>query len=108
MNKNIWRQSVEEPAENLLITSNPRRIIRIFNSSFLAIGVFYLDLFIRCFVGPFNQLQNASTAKSWDDQGFPNQRVLPGEQLGGGRRRVATMGFLVLLARSQATTVRRR
>ena len=83
MDQNIRGQSVQKPAKDLLITSNLGGVLGVLNSNFLLVDVFGVDLLIWCLLISFNKIQDPGTAKGRNDKGFPDQGVLPGEELGG-------------------------
>jgi hypothetical protein len=74
--------------QNVLISSYPWVICRVFNFALDAISVHFKKL-CWSFVIPFNELENTGTAKCRDDEGLPYQGIVASQICAGGAPRAA-------------------
>jgi hypothetical protein len=67
-----------------LVTGYPDIICRVVNFTFNTISI-YFNSFCRGLVTSFNELENASTSKGWDDKSLPYEGIVTGKKLCGWR-----------------------
>jgi hypothetical protein len=83
MRVNIWGQRVQDEPEDLLIPSNPRDVLRIFNRDLLVVvGIFSFKEFCRSFFFSFHQIKHTCATEHWHDHRLLDQSVFTCEKLG--------------------------
>jgi hypothetical protein len=82
VSKHIGRQGINEPAQNLLITRDPRLIVGVDDDDLLVVGVLSGDKLLRRLVLALNKIKHAGTPQRGDHQRLPHKRVVTRQWLG--------------------------
>jgi hypothetical protein len=82
VSKHVGRQGINEPAQNLLITRDPRLIVGVDDDDLLVVGVLSGDKLRGRLVLALNKIKHAGTPQRGDHQRFPHKRVVTRQWLG--------------------------